>query len=97
IVHGLETSPVKQVLVEEYLAGWQEHELEVMCDARGNAVVVCSIENLDPLGVQNGDSWTIAPQQTLPDRIYQQLRDAAFATARAVGVATGGANVQFAV
>jgi carbamoyl-phosphate synthase large subunit len=97
IAHGLEMSPVGQVLVEEYLAGWQEHELEVMCDARGNAVVVCSIENLDPMGVHTGDSWTIAPQQTLPDRVYQQLRDAAFATARAVGVATGGANVQFAV
>ena len=77
--------------------GWQEHELEVMCDARGNAVVVCSIENLDPMGVHTGDSWTVAPQQTLPDPIYQQLREAAFATARAVGVATGGANVQFAV
>ena len=68
-----------------------------MCDARGNAVVVCSIENLDPMGVHTGDSWTIAPQQTLPDAMYQQLREAAFATARAVGVATGGANVQFAV
>jgi len=68
-----------------------------MCDARGNAVVVCSIENLDPMGVHTGDSWTIAPQQTLPDAIYQHLREAAFATARAVGVATGGANVQFAV
>src|SRR5689334_2985646 len=97
VAHGLEMSPVNQVLVEEYLAGWQEHELEVMCDARGNAVVVCSIENLDPMGIHTGDSWTIAPQQTLPDRVYQQLRDAAFATARAVGVATGGANVQFAV
>jgi carbamoyl-phosphate synthase large subunit len=97
IAHGLAMSPVNQVLVEEYLAGWQEHELEVMCDARGNAVVVCSIENLDPMGIHTGDSWTIAPQQTLPDSVYQQLRDAAFATARAVGVATGGANVQFAV
>ena len=94
---GSTASPVGQVLVEEYLAGWQEHELEVMCDARGNAVVVCSIENLDPMGVHTGDSWTIAPQQTLPDPVYQQLREAAFATARAVGVATGGANVQFAV
>ncbi|HZQ04794.1 MAG TPA: carbamoyl-phosphate synthase large subunit [Gaiellaceae bacterium] len=97
IAHGLETSPIGEVLVEEYLSGWQEHELEVMCDARGNAVVVCSIENLDPMGVHTGDSWTIAPQQTLPDLAYQRLRDAAFATARAVGVATGGANVQFAV
>ena len=97
VAHGLAMSPVGQVLVEEYLQGWQEHELEVMCDARGNAVVVCSIENLDPMGVHTGDSWTIAPQQTLPDPLYQQLREAAFATARAVGVATGGANVQFAV
>jgi carbamoyl-phosphate synthase large subunit len=97
IAAGLRASPIGQVLVEEYLAGWQEHELEVMCDARGNAVVVCSIENLDPMGVHTGDSWTVAPQQTLPDPVYQQLRDAAFATARAVGVATGGANVQFAV
>jgi carbamoyl-phosphate synthase large subunit len=97
VARGLAASPVGQVLVEEYLAGWQEHELEVMCDARGNAVVVCSIENLDPMGVHTGDSWTIAPQQTLPDAAYQRLRDAAFATARAVGVATGGANVQFAV
>jgi carbamoyl-phosphate synthase large subunit len=97
VAHGLAMSPVRQVLVEEYLSGWQEHELEVMSDARGNAVVVCSIENLDPMGVHTGDSWTVAPQQTLPDPIYQKLRDAAFATARAVGVATGGANVQFAV
>jgi carbamoyl-phosphate synthase large subunit len=97
VAHGLAASPVAQVLVEEYLSGWQEHELEVMCDARGNAVVVCSIENLDPMGVHTGDSWTVAPQQTLPDPLYQQLREAAFATARAVGVATGGANVQFAV
>src|SRR5262249_14258280 len=97
IAHGLEASPVSQGLVEEFLGGWQEHEREVMCDARGNAVVVCSIENLDPMGVHTGDSWTVAPQQTLPDPVYQKLRDAAFATARAVGVATGGANVQFAV
>jgi carbamoyl-phosphate synthase large subunit len=97
IAHGVAASPVGQVLVEEYLDGWQEHELEVMCDARGNAVVVCSIENLDPMGVHTGDSWTVAPQQTLDDASYQRLREAAFATARAVGVATGGANVQFAV
>src|SRR5215218_7909731 len=97
IAHGVAASPVGQVLVEEYLEGWQEHELEVMCDAAGNAVVVCSIENLDPMGVHTGDSWTVAPQQTLDDATYQRLRDAAFTTARAVGVATGGANVQFAV
>jgi carbamoyl-phosphate synthase large subunit len=93
---GLDASPVGQVLVEQFLEGWQEFELEVMCDAVGNCVVVCSIENLDPMGVHTGDSWTVAPQQTLPDPEYQRLRDAAFACARAVGVATGGANVQFA-
>ncbi|HEX6761928.1 MAG TPA: carbamoyl-phosphate synthase large subunit [Gaiellaceae bacterium] len=97
IARGVAASPVGQVLVEEYLEGWQEHELEVMIDGAGNAVVVCSIENLDPMGVHTGDSWTVAPQQTLSDPAYQQLREAAFATARAVGVATGGANVQFAV
>jgi carbamoyl-phosphate synthase large subunit len=96
VAAGLEASPVGQVLVERSLEGWQEHELEVMCDAAGNCVVVCSIENLDPMGVHTGDSWTVAPQQTLPDSEYQRLREAAFACARAVGVATGGANVQFA-
>ena len=96
IAAGLAASPVGQVLVEESLEGWQEFELEVMSDARGNCVVVCSIENLDPMGVHTGDSWTVAPQQTLPDAEYQRLREAAFACARAVGVATGGANVQFA-
>jgi carbamoyl-phosphate synthase large subunit len=93
---GLAASPLGQVLVERSLAGWQEFELEVMCDAKGNCVVVCSIENIDPMGVHTGDSWTVAPQQTLPDSEYQRLREAAFACARAVGVATGGANVQFA-
>jgi len=93
---GLAASPARQVLVEESLEGWQEFELEVMSDAAGNCVVVCSIENLDPMGVHTGDSWTVAPQQTLPDGEYQRLRDAAFACARAVGLATGGANVQFA-
>ena len=93
---GLRRSPLGQVLVERSLAGWQEHELEVMSDSAGNCVVVCSIENLDPMGVHTGDSWTVAPQQTLPDADFQRLREAAFACARAVGVATGGANVQFA-
>jgi carbamoyl-phosphate synthase large subunit len=96
VAAGLRRSPIGQVLVERFLEGWQEHELEVMSDAAGNCVVVCSIENLDPLGVHTGDSWTVAPQQTLPDAEYQRLREAAFASARAVGVATGGANVQFA-
>src|SRR5205823_4931251 len=94
--HGLETSPIGQVLVERSLEGWQEFELEVVADTAGNCVVVCSIENLDPVGVHTGDSWTVAPQQTLPDGELQRLRDAAFTCARAVGVATGGANVQFA-
>ena len=93
---GLAASPIGQVLVERSLEGWQEHELEVMADAAGNCVVVCSIENLDPMGVHTGDSWTVAPQQTLSDPEFQRLREAAFACARAVGVATGGANVQFA-
>jgi carbamoyl-phosphate synthase large subunit len=96
VARGLAASPVGQVLVERSLEGWQEHELEVMCDQAGNCVVVCSIENLDPMGVHTGDSWTVAPQQTLPDAEFQRLREGAFACARAVGVATGGANVQFA-
>ncbi len=96
VERGLAASPVGQVLVERSLAGWQEFELEVMSDSAGNCVVVCSIENIDPMGVHTGDSWTVAPQQTLPDGEYQRLREAAFACARAVGVATGGANVQFA-
>ena len=96
VEHGLAASPIGQVLVERSLEGWQEYELEVVADTAGNCVVVCSIENLDPVGVHTGDSWTVAPQQTLPDGELQRLRDAAFACARAVGVATGGANVQFA-
>ena len=95
VATGLAASPVGQVLVERFLGGWQEHELEVMSDSAGNCVIVCSIENLDPMGVHTGDSWTVAPQQTLPDAEYQRLREAAFTCARAVGVVTGGANVQF--
>jgi carbamoyl-phosphate synthase large subunit len=96
VVRGLEASPIAEVLVERSVQGWQEFELEVMADRAGNCVVVCSIENLDPMGVHTGDSWTVAPQQTLSDAEYQRLRDAAFTCARTVGVATGGANVQFA-
>ena len=96
IAHGLNASPIGQVLVERSLEGWQEFELEVVVDTAGNCIVVCSIENLDPVGVHTGDSWTVAPQQTLPDGELQRLRDAAFTCARVVGVATGGANVQFA-
>ncbi len=93
---GLAESPVGQVLVEECLAGWDEFELELMRDARDNVVVVCSIENLDPMGVHTGDSVTVAPQMTLSDRAYQELRDAAATVIRAVGVETGGSNIQFA-
>ncbi|HKH32373.1 MAG TPA: carbamoyl-phosphate synthase large subunit, partial [Gaiellaceae bacterium] len=89
-------SPVHQVLVEESLLGWDEFELELMRDRADNAVVVCSIENLDPMGVHTGDSVTVAPQMTLSDEAYQELRDAALRVIRAVGVETGGANIQFA-
>ncbi len=93
---GLRESPIGQVLVEESVRGWDEFELEVMRDAADNVVVVCSIENLDPMGVHTGDSVTVAPQMTLSDEGYQELRDAAAAIIRAVGVETGGANIQFA-
>jgi len=93
---ALQESPVGQVLVEESLVGWDEFELEVMRDRRDNVVVVCSIENLDPMGVHTGDSVTVAPQMTLPDEAFQQLRNAAQAVIRAVGVETGGSNIQFA-
>jgi carbamoyl-phosphate synthase large subunit len=93
---GLAESPVGQVLVEESLIGWDEFELELMRDARDNVVVVCSIENLDPMGVHTGDSVTVAPQMTLPDEAFQELRDAAAKVIRAVGVETGGSNIQFA-
>src|SRR5947207_3301986 len=93
---GLRESPITQVLVEESVRGWDEFELEVMRDRRDNVVVVCSIENLDPMGVHTGDSVTVAPQMTLSDEAYQELRDAAAAVIRAVGVETGGSNIQFA-
>ncbi len=94
---GLSESPVNTVLVEESLIGWKEYELEVMRDRADNFVVVCSIENLDPMGVHTGDSITVAPSQTLTDKEYQRLRDQARLVMRAVGVETGGSNVQFAV
>ncbi len=94
---GLRESPVNTVLVEESLIGWKEYELEVMRDRADNYVVVCSIENLDPMGVHTGDSITVAPSQTLTDKEYQRLRDQARLVMRAVGVETGGSNVQFAV
>ncbi len=94
---GLQASPITQVLLEESVLGWGEFELEVMRDRADNVVIVCSIENLDPMGVHTGDSVCVAPQQTLTDKLYQQLRDQAIAAIRAVGVETGGSNVQFAV
>ncbi len=97
VAQGLAASPVSEVLVEQSVLGWKEYELEVMRDRADNAVVVCSIENLDPMGVHTGDSITVAPAMTLTDREYQHLRDVAIAVIRAVGVDTGGSNIQFAV
>jgi carbamoyl-phosphate synthase large subunit len=94
---GLNLSPKHQVLIEESVVGWKEYELEVMRDRKDNVVIVCSIENLDPMGIHTGDSITVAPAQTLSDREYQMMRDAALAIIRAIGVETGGSNIQFAV
>ena len=94
---GLEASPVRRVLVEESIIGWKEYELEVMRDTKDNCVIICSIENFDPMGVHTGDSITVAPAQTLTDREYQFMRDAALKIMREIGVETGGSNVQFAV
>jgi carbamoyl-phosphate synthase large subunit len=97
VAGGIATSPIGQVLIEESVLGWGEFELEVMRDHADNVVVVCSIENVDPMGVHTGDSVTVAPQQSLPDSVYQELRDQALTVIRAIGVDTGGSNVQFAV
>ncbi|MGZ6644844.1 MAG: carbamoyl-phosphate synthase large subunit, partial [Solirubrobacteraceae bacterium] len=97
VARGIAASPIGQVLLDQSVLGWGEFELEVMRDHNDNVVIVCSIENIDPMGVHTGDSVTVAPQQTLTDRLYQQLRDQAIAVIRAVGVETGGSNVQFAV
>ena len=94
---GIAASPIGEILIERSIAGWKEYELEVMRDRADNCVIVCSIENLDPMGVHTGDSITVAPAQTLSDVEYQRMRDAAFACIRRVGVETGGSNVQFAV
>ncbi len=94
---GLEASPVSQILIEKSLLGWKEFELEVMRDLSDNVVIVCSIENFDPMGVHTGDSITVAPAQTLTDREYQRLRDQSIQIIREIGVATGGSNIQFAV
>ncbi len=95
--NGITASPINAILIEESIAGWKEYELEVMRDRADNCVIVCSIENVDPMGVHTGDSITVAPQQTLSDVEYQQMRNAAIACIRRVGVETGGSNVQFAV
>ncbi len=97
VARGIEASPIGQILLDQSVLGWGEFELEVMRDNADNVVIVCSIENVDPMGVHTGDSVTVAPQQTLTDRVYQRLRDQAIAVIRAVGVETGGSNVQFAV
>jgi carbamoyl-phosphate synthase large subunit len=94
---GLEASPIREILVESSIVGWKEYELEVMRDRADNCVIICSIENVDPMGVHTGDSITVAPAQTLSDVEYQKMRDAAFACIRRVGVETGGSNVQFAL
>ncbi len=94
---GLDASPTHEVLIEQSIAGWKEFELEVMRDAKDNVVIVCSIENFDPMGVHTGDSITVAPAQTLTDKEYQIMRDASVAIIRAIGVDTGGSNIQFAV
>ena len=97
VQRGLDLSPVGEVLVEESILGWKEYEMEVMRDVDDNAVVICSIENFDPCGVHTGDSITVAPAMTLTDKQYQRMRDASFAVIRAIGVETGGSNIQFAV
>jgi carbamoyl-phosphate synthase large subunit len=97
IARGLDLSPVNEVLIEESVIGWKEFELEVMRDKADNVVIVCSIENFDPMGVHTGDSITVAPAQTLTDKEYQRMRDAAIAVIREIGVETGGSNIQFAV
>ncbi len=94
---GLEASPVTEILVEKSVLGWKEYELEVMRDLNDNVVIICSIENVDAMGVHTGDSITVAPAQTLTDREYQELRNAAIDVIREIGVDTGGSNVQFAI
>jgi carbamoyl-phosphate synthase large subunit len=94
---GLDQSPVTQVLIEESILGWKEYEMEVMRDADDNVVIICSIENFDPMGIHTGDSITVAPAQTLTDKEYQRMRDASLAVIREIGVETGGSNIQFAI
>lgn len=94
---GIDASPVSQILIDQSLLGWKEYELEVMRDLADNVVIICSIENLDPMGIHTGDSITVAPAQTLTDKEYQRLRDIAIKIIREIGVETGGSNIQFAV
>src|SRR5205807_1470791 len=97
LARGLDLSPVHECLIEESVLGWKEYELEVMRDTKDNVIIICSIENFDPMGVHTGDSITVAPAQTLTDREYQMMRDASLACLREIGVDTGGSNVQFAI
>ncbi len=97
VKRGIELSPVNEVLIEESLLGWKEYEMEVMRDRKDNCVIICSIENFDPMGIHTGDSITVAPAQTLTDKEYQVMRDASFAVIREIGVETGGSNIQFSV
>jgi carbamoyl-phosphate synthase large subunit len=97
VQRGLDMSPVSEVLIEESILGWKEYEMEVMRDADDNVVIICSIENFDPMGVHTGDSITVAPAQTLSDKEYQRMRDASLAVIREIGVETGGSNIQFAI
>src|SRR5690606_38075019 len=94
---GLEASPTSELLIEESLIGWKEFEMEVVRDRADNCIIVCSIENFDPMGIHTGDSITVAPAQTLTDREYQLMRDASISILREIGVETGGSNVQFAI
>ncbi len=97
VSHGLELSPIHEVLIEESIIGWKEYEMEVMRDVDDNVVIICAIENFDPMGVHTGDSITVAPAQTLSDKEYQRMRDASQAVIREIGVETGGSNIQFAI
>ena len=97
VSHGLEMSPTTEVLLEESVIGWKEFEMEVVRDKNDNCIIVCAIENLDPMGVHTGDSITVAPAQTLTDKEYQRLRNASIDVLRKIGVETGGSNVQFAI
>ena len=97
LARGLDFSPVHEALIEESVLGWKEFELEVMRDTKDNVIIICSIENFDPMGVHTGDSITVAPAQTLTDREYQIMRDASIAVIREIGVDTGGSNIQFGI